>query len=192
MNLFQPAVSLYGMNKSIQELRDIAAAKRDNLIKAAKAEYSETCKRIGELETRLRSKPRRRGARSNRIRLVDVIYDNLPTDRAFGFADVEGIIEAKGKSYAKSSINMTISRMLKAGDIKRVQFAKLGKPALFALPHVEIEAAKTMLDWAREVDGWQGLEPVEIMVRMVENGYEMDAPPNDSVKSLERQLELNA
>ena len=180
------------MNKSFQELRDIAAAKRDNLIKAAKAEYSETCKRIGELETRLRSKPRRRGARSNRIRLVDVIYDNLPTDRAFGFADVEGIIEAKGKSYAKSSINMTISRMLKAGDIKRVQFAKAGKPALYALPDVQIETQKTMIEWAKQVPEWQTMEPVELMVKMTEIGYEMENPPREAVRCLERELKIDS
>ena len=171
------------MSKSFQELRDIAAAKRDNLIKAAKDEYAETIKRISDLETRLSTHPKRRGARSNRIRLIDVIYDNLPTDRAFSFADVYGIIESKGKQYAKSSINMTISRLLKVGDIKRVRLAKTGIPALFALPHVEVESAKTMLDWATEIDGWRDMEPVELMVRMVENGYEMDSPPKDAVRS---------
>ena len=187
MNFTCNAISLYGMN-NYKQLREVAAAKRDNLIKAAKAEYSETVKRIADLESRLRPKPKRRGARSNRIRLVDIIYDNLPTDRAFSFADVQGIIEAKGKSYAKSSINMTISRMLKSGDIKRVQFAKQGRPALYALPNVDVEAEKTMLDWAKGIYGWQDLEPVELMVRMVEAGYEMESPPNDAVRSLEREL----
>ena len=171
-----------------KQLRDAAAEKRDKRIKAAKSEYAETIKRIADIESRLKTKPKRRGARRNRIRLVDIIYDNLPNDRSFGFDDIKGIIDAKGKSYAKSSINMTISRMLKAGDIKRVQYAKAGKPALYALPHVDVVVEKTMLDWAMEVDGWQDLEPVEIMVKMVEAGYEMDAPPNDSVKSLQREL----
>ena len=79
--------------------------------------------------------------------------------------------------------------MLKAGDIKRVQFAKAGKPALYALPHVEVVTEKTMLDSAMEFDGWQDLEPVELMVKMVEAGYEMDAPPKDAVKSLIRELD---
>ena len=78
--------------------------------------------------------------------------------------------------------------MHKAGDIKRVQFAKAGKPALYALPHVEIECEKTMLDWANEIDGWQDLKPVELMVRMVENGYEMSCPPNDAVAILNREI----
>ena len=178
------------MKTSIQNLRDAAAKKRDAAIKAAKAEYSETVQKIGELETRLSNGRKRRGAKRDRIRLVDIIYDNLPTDRPFSFADVVGILEASpnAKTYAQSSINMTISRMLKAGDIKRVRFAKTGQEALFALPDVKVECEKTMLDWAREVDGYQEMEPVELMVRMTENGYEMDAPPRDSVRSLEREL----
>lgn len=75
------------MNNHFQQLREVAAAKRDNLIQAAKQEFSDTVKRIGELETRLRTEPKRRGARSDRIRLVDIVYDNLPSDRAFSFAD---------------------------------------------------------------------------------------------------------
>lgn len=45
-----------------------------------------------------------------------------------------------------------------------------------------------MLDWAKEVEGWQDLEPVELMVKMTENGYEMEVAPKDAVRSLSRQL----
>ena len=83
---------------------------------------------------------------------------------------------------------MTISRLLKAGDIKRIQYARHGKKALYALPHVDVETEKTMLDWAMEIDGWQDLEPVELMVRMTEAGYELQVPPKDAVRSLEREL----
>ena len=178
------------MKTSIQNLRDAAAKKRDAAIKAAKAEYSETVQKIGELESRLSGQRRRKGSKRDRIRLVDIIYDNLPTDRPFSFADVVGILEANpnARTYAQSSINMTISRMLKAGDIKRVRFAKTGQEALFALPDVKVECEKTMLSWAKEVDGWREMEPVELMVRMTENGYEMEVPPSDAVRSLEREL----
>ena len=39
-------------------------------------------------------------------------------------------------------------------------------------------------DW-----GWEDLEPVEIMVRMVESGFEMEVSPDDAVRSLKRELE---
>ena len=32
------------------------------------------------------------------------------------------------------------------------------------------------------------MKPVELMVRMTENGYEMEVPPNDAVRSLKREL----
>lgn len=151
------SVSLYGRN-AFQQIKADAAAKRDAAIKKAKAEYRATIKQIGELQARLTG-PRERGRKNARIRLIDIVFDNLPTDRAFSYADVAGIIESvpTARDYAQSSINMTISRLLKAGDIKRVQYAKHNKPALFALPSVQIETEKTMLEWAKEVEGWQDL-----------------------------------
>ena len=40
-----------------------------------------------------------------------------------------------------------------------------------------------MIDWAKEIDGWKDMKPVELMVRMTENGYEMEVPPNDATTS---------
>ena len=46
-----------------------------------------------------------------------------------------------------------------------------------------------MLDWAKEVQGWERMPAVEIMVRMTENGYEMEVPPNEAVRSLKREMD---
>ena len=46
-----------------------------------------------------------------------------------------------------------------------------------------------MLDWAKEVEGWQDLQPVELMVKMTEAGYEMEVAPKDAVRSLQRVLQ---
>ena len=176
--------------KAIQQLKQEAALKRDALIDAAKAEYNETIQKISEIETRLVGKQRRRGSRRDKIRLVDLIFDHLPNDRPFSFADVEGILEAnsRGRNFAKSSINVTVNRMLKAGDIKRVRHSKPGQPALFALPDVQVSEAKTLVEWAMEIDGWKEMEPVELMVRMTENGYELENDPNQAVASLKREI----
>ena len=177
------------MSNPIQQLKKQAIQKRDDAIEPAKQEYAETIQKIGELDSRLTGRRKRKSSRRSKPRLVDLIFDNLPDDRAFTQTDVCGILAAHAdKQYAQRSINMTISRMLKAGDIKRIRFAKHGKPALYALPNVDIEAERTMIDWAKEVDGWRTMKPVELMVRMTENGYEMDVPPNDAVRSLEREL----
>ena len=60
---------------------------------------------------------------------------------------------------------------------------------MFAMTDFDAPEAKTMLDWAREVEGFENMKPVEIMVAMTEAGYEMDVPPRDAVKSLSRELE---
>ena len=72
--------------------------------------------------------------------------------------------------------------------IYQASLTQHNKPALFAMPELDIECEKTMLDWAKEIEGWEDLEPVEIMVRMVENGYEMQVAPNDAVRSLEKEI----
>ena len=125
-----------------KQLREIAAKKRDDAIALARAEYKTSIKEIGKLEIRLQPRQARkpRAKPPAKIRMVDVIYDNLPTDRAFSYADVVAIIETiPTVSYKASSINVTLSRLLKAGDIKRVRYAKNGRSALFALPDVEVE-----------------------------------------------------
>ncbi len=48
-----------------------------------------------------------------------------------------------------------------------------------------------MLEWAKEIDGYQDMEPVELMVKMTEIGYEMEVPPQDAVRSLVHELNKN-
>ena len=45
-----------------------------------------------------------------------------------------------------------------------------------------------MIELAQEVEGWETMEAVELMVRMTELGYEMEAEPNRAVASLNREL----
>jgi len=156
---------------------------------AAKKEYNETIRKIGEISSRLTGNKVRQSSRRSKPTLVDLIFDNLPDDRAFTQCDVAGILDAHSeRKYAKSSINMTISRMLKAGDIKRVQYATKDKPAMYALPQVNVECEKTMIQWAQQVNGWETMEPVELMVKMTEIGYEMECEPKRAVASLIREL----
>lgn len=173
-----------------KQLRDKAKARRDRIIDQAKGEYQRTLEIIAELETRLNAKPPRKKARSNYVKLVDLIYSVLPSDRPFCLNDVIGFVAAAdpNRRPSKGSVCTNLNRMLHAGSIKRVSYSQHNKPALFALPELEIECEKTMLDWAKEVEGWETMEPVEIMVRMAEAGYEMEVAPNDAVRSLKKQL----
>ena len=174
---------------AIQQLKKEAVTKRDKAIESAKKEYNDTIQKINELDSRLTGKRVRKFSRENKPTLIQLIFDNLPDDRAFTQTDVAGILDAHShRKYAKTSINMTISRMLKSGDIKRIRYAKNGKPALYALSHVDVEQEKTMLQWAKEIPDWQNIPPVELMVKMTENGYELESAPREAVRSLEREL----
>ena len=177
---------------TFQELRRIATKKKNAAIKAIKAEYSETIQKIAELEARLKAprKPRP-NARAGKPRIADLVYESLPDDKPFTLNDVLGILEASHpeRDWKRHSVYVALNRFLKQGAIKRIAHSGHKRAAIFALPSVPLEPAKTMLDWAKEIEGWQGMEPVKLMVKMTENGYQMEVAPKDAVQSLKRQLE---
>lgn len=173
-----------------RKLREVAAAKRDAAIKAAKAEHALTIQ-IAELEDRIRGTRRPRANAKPKTTLADTIYAVLPDDRSFTVDDVCGLITnaEPDRERSRATVNANLNRLLHAGAIKRLRHVTAGKPALFSLIDYDTPEAKTMLDWARELEGWEDLEPVELMVRMTENGFEMNTPPNDAVRSLSRELD---
>lgn len=179
------------MNTLFQELRVIAVKKRDDAIKVAKAEYNNTAQQIAELEARLKPERKPRpGARAGKPRIADHVYNAIPSDKPFTLNELMGTLKAKhpDRNWIKQSVNVAVNRFLNAGAIKRIAYAGHKRPAVFALPEVDIPEAETMLDWARKIDGWQSLEPVKLMVKMTEAGYEMDVPPSEAVRSLSREL----
>ena len=172
-----------------RKLREVAAAKRDAAIKAAKDEHALTVQKIAELESRIGPKRRPRG-NAKKPTLADTIYSVLPDDRTFTIDDVHGFVKdaEPERERSKATISTNVNRMLHAGSIKRVRRSTAGKPAIFSLIDYDAPEARTMLDWAKQVDGWQTMEPIELMVRMVENGYEMEVEPSRAVASLEQEL----
>lgn len=173
-----------------RKLREVAAAKRDAAIKRAKDEYSLTVQKIAELESRIGPKRRPRG-NAKKPTLADLIYSVLPDDRTFTIDDVCGLVKdaEPGRDRTRATISTNVNRMLHAGSIKRVRRSTAGKPAIFSLIDYDAPEAKTMLDWAKEVDGWKTMKPVELMVEMVENGFQMDVSPSDAVRRLKRELQ---
>ena len=181
------------MNEFIK-LREAAAAKRDAEIKLAKDEHAITIAKIAELESRIRGKRRPRSNARPKTTLADKIYSVLPNDRTFTLHDVIGLVKnaEKDRERSKATINTNLNRLLHSGSIKRIRHAKAGKPALFAMVDFDAPEARTMLDWAKQVESWENIPPVELMVKMTENGYEMDASPKEAVSSLKRELGKHA
>ncbi len=177
-----------------QQLREIAAKKKDSAIQAAKLEYNETIQRIAELETRLKGerRPPRKNSHCGHTKLADLIYSVLPDDRVFSLDDVIGLVNAAdpARKFSRQTIYTNLNRLLHSGDIKRVRFAGHKSTALFAMPGVEVPV-KSMADWAIEVlkDAGKPMKAVEILVSMTEKGFGMTtASPANSVASLEREL----
>jgi len=179
-----------------QELKRIAAAKRDKAIRQARREYDETIQRIAELEGVLRNKPQRRRRNARKETLTDLIYRLLPDDKPVSVNDVCGLIRSEDpdRTFTVPTIRTILNRMKQEGQIKQVADAGGTRRALFALPDAKYNPAKTMTAWAREVIEANGgpMQAVEIMVAMTEAGYEMQAPPAESVKHLERELRKSA
>lgn len=133
-----------------QKLREVAAKKKDNAIKAAKLEYNESIQKIAELETRLNGTPRapRANSQCGHTKLADLIYSVLPDDRAFSLDDVIGLVNAadSAREFSRQTIYTNLNRFLHSGEIKRVRHAGHKTVALFAMPGLEADEAKTMLE----------------------------------------------
>ena len=172
-----------------RKLREVAAAKRDAAIKRAKDEYSLTVQKIAELESRIGPKRRPRG-NAKKPTLADLIYSVLPDDRTFTIDDVCGLVKnaEPDRERSRATIITNLNRMARAGSIKRVRIATTGKPVLYAMADFDAPEVRTMLDWAKDVEGWQTMKPVELMVKMTENGYEMEVAPKDAVLQLKQRL----
>lgn len=164
-------------------------------MKATRAEHAITIEKIAELEDRIRLKRRPRANAKPKTTLADTIYSVLPDDQTFTLDDVVGLVKSAEpeRERSRATVNTNLNRLLHAGSIKRIQHATTGKPAIFAMTGYDAPGAKTMLDWAREVtDECGDIPPVEIMVRMVENGYQMEADPAAAASSLKRELKKSS
>ena len=171
-------------------LREAAASKRDAAIRDAKKEYAITVEKIAELEGRFKGRRKPRAKASPKTTLADLIYAQLPDDRTFSVDDVCGLVKnaEPDRERTRATIITNLNRMARAGAIKRVRIATTGKPVLYAMADFDGTEARTMLDWAKDVEGWETMETVELMVKMVEDGFEMEVPPNQSVRRLRREL----
>ena len=69
------------------ELRKLAARKRDRVIKQAREQYSRTIQVIAELETEIKGAAKRKRPGARRTSLTDLIFQNLPDDRSFSVDD---------------------------------------------------------------------------------------------------------
>lgn len=179
------------MSTPFNDLRAIAAKRRDKAFELARKEYDEAIQDIAALERKLvlRSPVKRKRNRQTQS-LIDVIVSVVPTDRPFGLDDVVGWVrEAESeRSFTKPTVRTTINRLIKEGALKRVQRACGDRRALYAVPTLDFpECEPSLIKKAEAILRGAGkpMSTTEIVVSMLERGDVMENGPQRTQKSLQ-------
>ncbi len=162
--------------ETFNELRRLAREKRDKAIKAARDHYQETLAEINGLQrTLIEPKPSLLGRPKPDVPLRVEIMDVAPKDSTFTVNDILRSLEFDEPEFTR--VRTTFDRMIKRGDIKRIQRGRRNIPAVFAVSSYtavssglndlsQIEAAQVVL---RELG--RPVEFVVLVVEMLARGY---------------------
>ena len=120
---------------AFNELRRLAAEKRDNSIHRAKAEYQTALTRISELDQMIQGK-----FSPGRVSVSKAIDMVLPKDRPFTTADVMAGLQAldPNRTWRERSINNYMSQLRKRGEVKRLRRNGINRHALYVKAGVEV------------------------------------------------------
>jgi hypothetical protein len=183
---------------AIKILRDQAAKKRDDAIKAARDEYHDTIRHIDELGQRLfHVAPVRRGKERQR-RIVDLIVEMMPKDRPFSIREVlASIREAEPKrQFHEPTIRTLFKRLIDQGVVRKVRKGDRGF-ILWAAAECPIEdhgplASVSIADAVEYVLHERGpLRPVEVVLAVQEFGYRPDADKRALLGTLAQAYKRN-
>jgi hypothetical protein len=176
--------------KAFDELRAKAKTRRDLAVKQARDEYTQTVQDIAGLEMRLAPLPPVERPRTNRTKpLIDVIVDCLPRDREFDVDSLFGWINEADpdRKPSKATVRTNVHRLLRQGVLKRVQRADGTRKALFAVAALEVEREPTLREWVERFAG-ETSEPDELLVEMLDAGYQPDSNLQDALKAVRANL----
>lgn len=181
--------------KDFNELRKRAREKRDAAIKEARDEYRITLADINALQHRLLQKPSQKGKPKPRVPMRQKIMDVLPTDREWTVDELLAWLHLP--TTDKNQLRAALTKMIKAGTIKRIRRGKRHVEALFAVPAFQSQSSElnalTQAQAARKVMEEIG-EDVSIpvlAVAMHERGYRPAAKNHgEFVKSLRNSLRV--
>jgi len=174
------------------ELRKLASDRRDQAIEAAKAEYREALKSIAAIERQLAVETPAK-YQERRPSLADAIVSLVPHDRTFGLDDICGWLSKAdpSRTFTRGSITSNLYVLVKRGVIKRVRYASGNQCAAYAVPSFNCDGPpSTILDIAEAVlrEAGQSMTATEIMVTMIESGFESEIGPKRAMSSLLRGM----
>jgi hypothetical protein len=175
--------------KAFDELRAKAKQTRNETITVAREQYTQTVQDIAALELRLAPPPPVERPRTNRMKpLIDLIVDCLPRDRSFDIDALYGWVNEADpeRQPSKATVRTNVHRLLRQGVLKRVQRADGTRRALFAVSALEVEREPTLKEWVERVLGEADgpLKADEVLVRMLDSGYQPDCERKDVLGSL--------
>jgi hypothetical protein len=178
--------------KPFIELRQLATERRDKAIRAAQSEYRKTLKDIASMERRLGLVTLTR-YEDRRPPLTEAILAVIPQDQPFSLDDVCQRLSAADpvRTFTKGSIRSTICVLVNRGDIKRVQNNGGTRCAAYAASSLNCaEPESSMFDRAEAIlrDAGQPMTVTEIVVAMIEQGFNAAIEPNRATDSLRRGL----
>ena len=124
--------------------------------------------------------------------MIDLIVDLLPRDRAFDVDALYGWVNEADpeRQPSKATVRTNVHRLLRQGVLKRVQRADGTRRALFAVSALEVDREPTLKEWVErvlsEADG--PLEADEVLVRMLDAGFQPDCEPRSILKSVQEAV----
>jgi hypothetical protein len=122
------------------------------------------------------------------MNLAQLILEVFPSDAILRIDEVhDRIREATDKPYKRESIRAVLFRLHKSGDLQRVKAGRTWRKVRYCRPECTVTAGPITIEaWAAliQADSERELNPAEIMVRMIERGYEPQVEPAESLKHL--------
>jgi hypothetical protein len=179
-------------------LRQQAATKRDAAVKAARAEYRNSCRLIDELAQSLPVKPATVRRRNGRQPIIELIADVMPKDKAFTIRDImEGLRLAHPlREFHEPTVRTFFSRLIEQGMIRKLRKGDRGF-ILWAAAGSQLAddgplSALSIADATETVLRSRGpLKATELVVAIQEQGYRSGANPRKLLNSLKQAYKRN-
>lgn len=184
---------------AIKILRQRAADKRDQAIKAARDEHKRASRLIDQIAATIAPEPpvvRHRGP--NRPKpIIELIEAVIPRDKPFTVADIMAALKAAEpeRDFHVATVRSFIPRLMERGVFRKV-CRGLGGHVYYAAPECETTygplEALNIVDAARLILEESGpLTSAEIVVTLKERGYRPDDDPRILLRTLRYAFKRN-
>lgn len=122
------------------------------------------------------------------MNLSQRIMSVFPADRILRIGEVHELVaQATETVYKRESIRAVLFRLHKSGSLRRIKAGRTWRNVRYCRPECAASPEPiTLQAWAVMVqsESDRELNPVEIMVRMIECGYQPQVEPSEAVKHL--------